>query len=143
MEAISANCWLNCAVNVPGMCCTTSTAPGKFPGNAGTNLINAAGPPVDAATTTTGKRSPPPGAGVVKAALGYDIDKDALGGAQDRLGQTTEADAARRHATELEKGLVHTAPIGAPAAAPASGQALQLDPPVPGAARGGAGGGLS
>jgi tetratricopeptide (TPR) repeat protein len=39
-----------------------------------------------------------------------------LADAEDRLGQTAEADAARRHATELEKGLVRTAPIGAPEA---------------------------
>jgi tetratricopeptide (TPR) repeat protein len=39
-----------------------------------------------------------------------------LAEAYDRLGQTAEADAARRHATELEKGLVSSTPIGAPPA---------------------------
>src|SRR5258708_13742970 len=50
----SASCWLNCWVNVPGMCCTRTTAPGKSLGNCGTKLIGAAGPPVDAATSTMG-----------------------------------------------------------------------------------------
>src|ERR1700746_2984590 len=48
------NCWLNCAVKLPGMCCTTITAPANSLGNEGTNFINVAGPPVDAAITTMG-----------------------------------------------------------------------------------------
>src|SRR5262249_52977896 len=38
--------------------------------------------------------------------------------AYDRLGRATEADAARRRATDLERGLVTTAPIGVPPPAP-------------------------
>ncbi len=34
--------------------------------------------------------------------------------ANDKLGRTTEADAARQHAADLEKALVSSAPIGAP-----------------------------
>src|SRR3954466_8590849 len=52
--AISANCWLNCAVKLAGMCCTSRTAPGKSLGNDGMNFISVAGPPVDAATMTNG-----------------------------------------------------------------------------------------
>jgi tetratricopeptide (TPR) repeat protein len=54
----------------------------------------------------------------LKAAAGSN-DPDVfriLAEAYDRLGQTADADAARRRATELEKGLVSTAPIGAPPA---------------------------
>src|SRR5437868_3406183 len=58
MAAICANCWLNCAVKLTGMCCTSSTAPGKSLGNEGTNFINVAGPPVEAATITIGNLPP-------------------------------------------------------------------------------------
>jgi|KBSSwiStaDraftv2_1062776.scaffolds.fasta_scaffold02971_11 tetratricopeptide (TPR) repeat protein len=37
-----------------------------------------------------------------------------LADAQDRLGHTAEADAARRRASDLERGIVSSAPIGAP-----------------------------
>ena len=52
-----------------------------------------------------------------------------LADAQDRLGHTAEADAARRRASDLERGLVSSAPIGAPADAgavplPAAGGAV-------------------
>src|SRR4051812_14955969 len=53
----SASCWLNCEVNVPGMCCTTKTAPGKLAGKFGKNFMRVAGPPVEAATITTGNRA--------------------------------------------------------------------------------------
>src|SRR5947209_5091754 len=56
--AISANCWLNCAVKLGGMCCTSRTAPGKSFGNDGMNFINVAGPPVEAATMTIGNLPP-------------------------------------------------------------------------------------
>lgn len=47
--------------------------------------------------------------------------------ADDRLGKTADADANRRRAAELEKGLVSSAPIGAAAAPPAESAA----PPPP------------
>lgn len=50
-----------------------------------------------------------------------------LADAQDRLGRTAEADASRRRASDLEKGLVSTAPIGASAD---PGAASTLGPPV-------------
>ena len=59
-----------------------------------------------------------------------------LAEAYDRLGRASEADAARRKASDLERGLVTTAPIGAPVPAPSpaagpapssSGTAQMLD----------------
>src|SRR6201993_2642916 len=51
---VSDNCWLNCDVKLPGMCCTMITAPGNSRGNNGTSFISVAGPPVEAAITTMG-----------------------------------------------------------------------------------------
>src|SRR2546430_8652163 len=58
MAAISASCWLNCAVKLAGMCCTSRTAPGKSFGKEGMNFINVAGPPVEAATMISGNLPP-------------------------------------------------------------------------------------
>jgi len=42
-----------------------------------------------------------------------------IGEADDRLGKSTEADAARRHASDIERGLISSAPLGP--ATPGSG----------------------
>src|SRR5438270_12491297 len=48
------SCSLNCAVNAPGMCCTMITAAGHSRGKNGASFIRVAGPPVEAAITTSG-----------------------------------------------------------------------------------------
>src|ERR1700746_956280 len=52
----SASCAANCVVKAAGMCCTRITAAGNSLVKPGTRRMTVAGPPVDAARTTTGKR---------------------------------------------------------------------------------------
>src|SRR5882724_6866396 len=54
MRDTSANCVLNWAVKLPGICCTRMTAPGKSLGKLGINFISVAGPPVEDANTMMG-----------------------------------------------------------------------------------------
>src|SRR5579859_1144170 len=56
MPVNSANCRAYCVVNAAGMCCTRITAAGKSFVNPGASRITVAGPPVEAASTTTGNR---------------------------------------------------------------------------------------
>src|SRR5439155_3374004 len=70
----SASCAAYCVVNAAGMCCTRITAAGKSAVKPGAIRITVAGPPVEAARTTTGKRwsSPEVGAGRVLAGAGVE-----------------------------------------------------------------------
>src|SRR3984893_6262308 len=52
----SASCAAYCVVKDAGMCCTRKTAAGKSRVNPGARRITVAGPPVEAPSTTTGKR---------------------------------------------------------------------------------------
>src|SRR5713226_2795319 len=52
----SVNCRANWLVKLGGMCCTSNTAAGKSLVNPGTRRMTVAGPPVEAARTTMGKR---------------------------------------------------------------------------------------
>src|SRR6266404_2415015 len=52
----SASCAAYCVVKAAGMCCTRKTAAGKSRVNPGARRITVAGPPVEAPSTTTGKR---------------------------------------------------------------------------------------
>src|SRR5215469_1508776 len=61
----SASCSAYCVVNAAGICCTRITAAGKSRVKPGAMRMIVAGPPVEAARTTTGKRrsAPPTDAG--------------------------------------------------------------------------------
>src|SRR5260370_746145 len=67
MVVNSASCAAYCVVKVVGMWCTRKTAAGKSRVNPGARRITVAGPPVEAPSTTTGKRWSAGIAGAVRA----------------------------------------------------------------------------
>ena len=71
----SASCVAYCVVNAAGMCCTRITAAGKSPVKPGAMRMTVAGPPVDAASTTIGKRwsSPDIGEGRTRTEAGAGV----------------------------------------------------------------------
>src|SRR4030088_2642989 len=96
----SANCAAYCVVNEAGMCCTRITAAGKSRVKPGAKRITVAGPPVDAARTTTGKRcSEYDAAGRLAGAGGGAIDRPSaflISDATREALRTTRTFAARR-----------------------------------------------